>query len=423
MSASSDHHRSWTIVLLVAITALAVLAWHQRRSTDPAQVFDSAVSLIARHHFDPAYGEAEAAALRSEFGLRASAVTSMAELYAEVLWPMTERFPHSHLDATPPEGMTIPAGFSLRMRAPRRGDLFPASIFPAFEGLGGALIVHDGDDYQVIAVEPGSPAARAGVSAGAPTTDISVQEVPSDDGTTSEAHLRQRTVSRGEHEIKYRFRPEPAFQGVSSTDTGDGVRVLRFDEFRRRSADDVIAAVRTAPSKGLIVDLRRNIGGEIAVLRRIAGALLPAEGGLGRMRRRNGSEDLLPAVDGPIYGGPVVVMISSRTSSAAEILTVALRHHRQAVVVGDRSAGRVMVADSFRLPDGGSLSVPTASFTGADGGDIEGVGVVPDRIVRLTAEAGQDPHGKALETALTALRAPVVTRQPAGSSSRGSPYR
>jgi C-terminal processing protease CtpA/Prc len=100
----------------------------------------------------------------------------------------------------------------------------------------------------------------------------------------------------------------------------------------------------------------------------------------------------------------VAVLISPRTASAAEILAAALRDGRQAIIVGDRSAGQVLIARRFGLPDGGSLTVPISTFMDARGRALEGAGVTPDWVVHSSKESVEQGRDAVLDSAAAAIR-------------------
>jgi carboxyl-terminal processing protease len=100
------------------------------------------------------------------------------------------------------------------------------------------------------------------------------------------------------------------------------------------------------------------------------------------------------------------VLIGPYTNSAAEITAEVLKFHRRACVVGQKTAGNVLTARTFALPDGGQIEIPVKNYLAPSGRSLEGVGVVPDIV--LTAEEitksskTGDPE---LDRALDALQA------------------
>jgi len=93
----------------------------------------------------------------------------------------------------------------------------------------------------------------------------------------------------------------------------------------------------------------------------------------------------------PRFAGPVIVLTSARSFSAAEIAADALKSTGVARIVGEKTPGAVLSSKLFDIPGGFHLRVPIADYYSVRGGRLEGAGVTPD----IPASADQ-----ALEVAL-----------------------
>jgi C-terminal processing protease CtpA/Prc len=137
-------------------------------------------------------------------------------------------------------------------------------------------------------------------------------------------------------------------------------------------------------------------------LKRIAGRLLGDDVSIGTILGRGAPVDLRTNA-ARHYAGPLVILVGPSSASAAEVLAAAVQDHARGRIVGRTTNGSVLASQSFPLPDGGHVQVPTHDFMRIDGRRIEGVGVEPDIVVIPTLEdvrAGRDP---ALERALAEL--------------------
>lgn len=99
--------------------------------------------------------------------------------------------------------------------------------------------------------------------------------------------------------------------------------------------------------------------------------------------------------DGPHFAGPVYVLISEDTASAAEIAADALQASTRAILIGQPSAGQMLSQRVYDMPGGFQLYLPIADYYSLTNGRIEGVGVEPDILV---------PADAAMETALSQVR-------------------
>ena len=99
--------------------------------------------------------------------------------------------------------------------------------------------------------------------------------------------------------------------------------------------------------------------------------------------------------DGPHYAGPVYVLVSERTASAAEIAAEALQASGRAILIGHATAGQMLSQRVYDMPGGFQLYLPIADYYSLASGRIEGIGLTPDM--------PQDAE-TALETALGLAR-------------------
>ena len=96
----------------------------------------------------------------------------------------------------------------------------------------------------------------------------------------------------------------------------------------------------------------------------------------------------------PSFAGPVYVLTSSRTASAAELAADALKASGRATIVGELTAGKMLSQKPFDIVGGLQLYLPIADYYSVENGRIEGAGVAP----HIAVEA----H-KALDTALALI--------------------
>jgi carboxyl-terminal processing protease len=181
---------------------------------------------------------------------------------------------------------------------------------------------------------------------------------------------------------------------------------LRFDGFdgpSRRWLSDQLKAHLAAPA--VVVDLRQNHGGWFISLGITLGEFFPDTVPLGTFVRRSGSESEKDSWQwSPArYAGKVVLLVGGATASCAEIFADTLHHYHRAILVGRKTAGAVVVARFYALPDGGRLQVGVEDFLGLDGHRLEGVGVQPDVVVTEKLADLRTSRDVDLEAALAAL--------------------
>ncbi len=146
--------------------------------------------------------------------------------------------------------------------------------------------------------------------------------------------------------------------------------------------DDMLA---DGPLDGLVLDLRANPGGSVALLETFLGLFV--EGDVGTFYKRDGQ---LPqpvivqtqAMAAELDDVPLVVLTDDRMYSASEVGTAVLQDQGRATVVGVTSPGDVEVLQQSFYDDGSSLYIVLGVFV-LPGTLVEGVGNIPDVPVLL----------------------------------------
>jgi len=168
----------------------------------------------------------------------------------------------------------------------------------------------------------------------------------------------------------------------------------QIDSFLRKANDH----------KAVIIDLRGNPGGAEENLSRLLGGMFDHEVKVGdRAERKEKKPFVAKSRGGHAYSGKLVVLIDSRSASAAELFARVVQLEKRGTVIGDRSAGAVMEAREFAFNQGALLGtdlpygveVTIADLKMTDGKSLEHNGVVPDELLLPSPEelaAGADPQ-------------------------------
>ncbi len=171
----------------------------------------------------------------------------------------------------------------------------------------------------------------------------------------------------------------PVFTTLEVERLEGGIGYIAFDPFAPGLAApirDAIDAMRDAP--GLIFDVRGNHGGNTDVGKQLIEKLVDAPTLIWTWRNRDGAGDAYadPAQDP--YEGPVAVLVDVISTSAAESFSGGIQAVGRAVIVGERTAGRLLGGEIAELPMGALMIYPITEPVTADGNVVEGRGVIPD---------------------------------------------
>lgn len=249
---------------------------------------------------------------------------------------------------------------------------------------------------RVLSVDPGSPAAAAGLRqhdaliavAGVRTHGRSVADVVT--ALRGAAGTKVTVVvSRGGNELTVRLRRAAVSDDdVSVSQVTNGVERLRIAAFTRGVGRWVRGEVADAEAHhlhGLVLDLRDDPGGLLDEAVETASAFLDG-GPVVSYVQRGQARQTLDALTNGDTGMPLVVLVDGGTASAAEVVAAALQDRGRAVLLGTRTFGKGSVQAPTQLSDGSALELTVGHYLTPSGRSLDGVGVNPD--VEVPASAG-----------------------------------
>lgn len=152
----------------------------------------------------------------------------------------------------------------------------------------------------------------------------------------------------------------------------------------------------------LILDLRGNPGGLMKTLERVVGNVMDHDVTIAKRVGRK--SDLKPEIaksrGASGFSGKLIVLVDSRSGSAAELFARVIQLEHRGTVLGDRTAGAVMEARHYEFHQGVDTqifygaSITEADLIMADGKSLEHTGVAPDESILPSPadlSAGRDP--------------------------------
>lgn len=372
----------------------AVAAPDRERTRMNQRVFDRVWSEVRGQYYDPALHGVDWNAARRDFRPRALAAADDRALYG-VLGEMLRLLDDDHAGVAPPA--VAHRQDTLRQRRAALGlSLRPDPATPG--------------DYRVESVRSGSPAEAAGVEPGWRLRTGDGRWGPEQEVHEGRAirlsFLDEAGDARPLELTPAVMEPLPAF--VARRDR-PGVVVLRIEGFEAglgRWMGDELAGL--PPETDVVIDLRGNPGGRLMEADAVLSCFLPRDQAWATRRARSGRSWTLRTaggcgdLDAPVPNA-VAVLVDADSRSAAELTPAALQEAGRAVVVGETTAGAVLISQETRLPDGGRLTLSRADFVTSGGVRLEKRGVTPDLTAVSTRDARRNGEDPALDAAVAAL--------------------
>lgn len=448
-----------TSVGLASMVMAAGCATHQTISATPVSepisstvatsTFDSLWSVVRNTYVDTVFVRTRWMAVRDTLRPRAALVTTRGGLNS-LLATTLQRIPDSHF-------YVIPEAAEVPDNSADQGEV---------GGTTGISLRAAGGSGVVWRVDPGSPGALAGITAGQIIEKVGERDVSAalrkvgdlpvagrqralaevlfslnhalSPGSGSTVHVVLRS-SDGRRVIDRQLVAVPAPGTVSQfgnlpplagrvvvqrleTPAGAGascVGVIGFNIWLPALVPELERAMdRVSDCKGIVVDLRGNPGGVGAMVMGFGGYFVDSTLSLGTMRSRQLAlrfvmnprrvkSDGSPASP---YTGLMAILVDPMTASTSEIFATGMQRIGRARVFGERSAGEALPAMMDRLPSGDVFVHAVADFTDPDGRRIEGAGVVPDEVVPISPKELSEGRDAALEAATRWIKSSTAAK-------------
>ena len=253
----------------------------------------------------------------------------------------------------------------------------------------GIELAKDGDIVKVVRVLPKNPAASAGILAGDVISKVNDEDVLKK--STSEVSKKIRgdsgttvkiTVIRGEEKKDFsvtRAKIENPSVDLSKNNGIATLSIYRFDSETGALAKKYAEEIKNEGISKVILDLRGNGGGYVQAAKTVASLWLEKNALI--VSEKTGSktvEEIRATGENPLKGIKTVILLDSSSASASEIVAGALKEHKAAQIVGEKSYGKGSVQTTIDMPDGALLKVTIAKWFTPSGKNISNNGISPD---------------------------------------------
>ena len=274
-------------------------------------------------------------------------------------------------------------------------------------GIGVTVTWNEEGFLQVESVTENSPAEEAGILTGDRIIAINGEDVADLGYAQAVSNVRGEenttvtlTILRnGENldiEVARKSMDVVSAQGQMLDGQIGYIRISSFKENTPEQFQAVLDKLLADGAVSLVFDVRDNGGGLVTSLEQILDPLLP-EGKIAIATYRDGSTKTLVESDAEECNLPMVVLVNENTASAAELFTASLHDFGKATIVGTTTFGKGIMQVTRQLPDGGALTLTTATYQTTKGECYHGVGITPDEVVEPsdTAVDYDNPNAEA----------------------------
>ncbi len=261
-----------------------------------------------------------------------------------------------------------------------------------FGGLGIEIGMEAGV-VKVISPIDDTPAAKAGVKAGDYIVKIGNTQVQGKSlmeavklmrgpiGTSIELTIRRRGEKKAL--IKNIRREIIVVKSVEAKVLKETIGYLRLKSFNSNSSKQLIKKIeefeKAKKPHGYILDLRNNPGGLLTQAINITDFFLD-DGEIVSTKGRKTIENrrFFARKGDKLNGKPLIVLINNGSASASEIVAGALKDHKRAIILGEKTYGKGSVQSIIPLSDGGGIRLTVSKYYLPSGNSISEVGVEPD---------------------------------------------
>ena len=287
--------------------------------------------------------------------------------------------------------------------SPRSFDGMQSDTKGEFGGLGIEIGMEAGV-VKVISPIDDTPAANAGIKSGDYIVRINDQQVQGKTLTEAVELMRgpvgseiKLTVRRRNEKKALEFKIKRAVIEVKSVEAKiigekNEIGYLRLKSFNQNSDKQLFKKINNFEKKnrlnGYILDLRNNPGGLLTQAISITDFFLD-DGEIVSTKGRKISETrkFFSKKGDVINKKPLIVITNNGSASASEIVSGALKDHKRAIILGERTYGKGSVQSIIPLKNGGGLRLTISKYYLPSGKSISEVGVLPDIFVE---EVGKD---------------------------------
>lgn len=273
----------------------------------------------------------------------------------------------------------------------------------------GVYIAADTENNQIVIISPmaDSPAETAGIMPGdillkvndveytGEQIDIAAEVMKGEAGTTVKLEIK-----RNEEILTFEVeRKEVRLNQVTTKILEGNIGYISIPSFNEGTAEEFKEKAKKLIDDGatkFVIDVRDNTGGIVSEALQIAEYIIPKDKVLMVTINKDQKQEKTKSKENNFINGDVVLLTNGNSASSTEILAAAIKDNGRGKIVGTKTYGKGVMQQILKLADGNALKITTDEFITPNGDKIDGVGIEPDEVVKLTT----DREGNIIDTQL-----------------------
>ncbi|TCO78762.1 S41 family peptidase [Marinisporobacter balticus] len=263
-----------------------------------------------------------------------------------------------------------------------------------YGGIGVTISINDG---KIVVTETmaGSPAQKTGLKVGDVIRSINDQDIKQyklkqatdllfgEPGTEVKLGIERKEQA---HILNFDIvREEIKVNPVVSKILNSNIGYIKIDTFNKNTSENVEKVLKEFQNKnikGLILDLRGNLGGLLYEAVNVADPFIP-KGPVVHIDYKNKKRETLYSKKERV-NMHLVVLVNELTASASEIVAGAIQDTKSGVIVGTKTYGKGTVQHTNLMINGGGIKLTIAEYLTPSERRIDGIGIQPDIVVKNT---------------------------------------
>lgn len=194
--------------------------------------------------------------------------------------------------------------------------------------------------------------------------------------------LREGEKEPREFKIERRMVENPTIEYEMLEQSIGYIQISEFEEITPTQFRKAIDKLEKDGMKGLVIDLRNNLGGRLDAVVDMLDRMLP-KGLIVYQEDKYGNREEERSTGKEKFEKPLAVLMNGMSASASEVFAGAIQDYEIGTLVGTKSFGKGIVQSILPLNDGTAVKLTVSKYYTPKGRNIHEIGIEPDVKIEL----------------------------------------